>query len=103
MHSAIAGVSVRTCRGRPECYWRTIVADMTCVAALTLLMVNLRWNAWILSFAGDAREFPWDGWARWAFNGLLVVVFGVLLLALLIQGRKVQSHRQDGDSQKPPA
>jgi hypothetical protein len=78
-------VSTKKCLREPGKYWSIVITDMTAIALLTFLVVNLRWEKWMEFYLEDSSHFEIP---LWAMNLIVLTIFGGLLGLFVVISRK---------------
>jgi len=97
--------SAKKCLRSPNKYWQIAIADMMCIAAFTLLILNLRWERWIEFYRhSSGRNFI--DIPLWCVNLAIIAVFSGLLAMFVLRYKEQKQLRrkervlQNGDREK---
>ncbi len=76
-------------------YWRRVSAVTAALLTINLVTVNLRWETWWAVLSDRQKQMGHIPQSVWVINGLLLLVFGPLVVLFLVRGRR------QGDEQGP--
>jgi hypothetical protein len=93
--AAIAIVPLATLRTLTPWYWRIVLGDMVGAAALTLTVVNLRWNPWMALYRDSRFYERVNDQPLWVMDLMLGALFAFFIGAILFKIRRESTGEQN--------
>lgn len=81
-------------------YWRIVLADMAVAVFLSLSVVNLRWNAWMVHYRMSRFYEPINDQPRWVMNLLLGALFAAFIVACAFKDRRGRKDMETTDEEE---
>jgi len=94
---AIFALGARACLRDPERYYRKALGVIGAVGGLTLVVVNLRWNAWLAAYRKSPLYQSSNDMPLWAVNLIVLALFGFLAIQMLLLGRRQRASERSTD------
>jgi len=97
---AVAGgifaIGTKACIRAPENYYRIAMRICLGLAVLNLVVVNLRWDMWMVFYRESLRYEYWNDVPLWAINLLIVGVFVFVFDLFFLRDRQQRAVPQNG-------